>query len=59
MDTKKERKARMKVTCPACGYEMPITHEPDAECTGVFVTCKGRNCKKIFEVKIREGTQYK
>lgn len=42
-----------KVKCPHCGYEMPITYDPDcARCSGVFVRCKGRNCKKVFEIKI-------
>lgn len=43
----------VKVKCPYCGYEMPISYDPDAaKCTGVYVKCKGRNCKKEFEIKI-------
>ena len=43
----------VKVKCPHCGYEMPITYDPKtATCSGVFVRCKGRNCKKIFEIKL-------
>lgn len=43
----------VKVKCPHCGYEMPITYNPEsATCSGVFVRCKGRNCKKIFEIKL-------
>lgn len=43
----------LKVRCPHCGYEMPITYDPEkARCSGLFVRCKGRNCKKLFEIKI-------
>ena len=41
-----------RVKCPYCGYEMPIRTEKDAECHGVYVRCKGRNCRKEFEIKI-------
>lgn len=41
-----------KVRCPFCGYEMPLTCRQDAVCMGVFIRCKGRRCKKIFEIKI-------
>lgn len=42
-----------KVKCPFCGYEMPIRFIPKvAHCQGVFVKCKGRNCKREFEIKI-------
>lgn len=44
----------LKVKCPHCGYEMPITYDPRAAvCSGVFVRCKGRRCKKIFEIKLK------
>lgn len=44
---------RPKVKCPHCGYEMPLTYDPQkAHCEGIFVRCKGRNCKLIFEIKI-------
>lgn len=43
----------VRVRCPHCGYEMPITYDPGcAVCSGVFVRCKGRNCKRIFEIKL-------
>lgn len=54
-----EKKKRIKVICPNCGYEMPITYGPESECVGVFVSCKGRNCKNVFEVKIKDGQQYR
>ena len=44
---------KVKVKCPYCGYEMPIHYEPErARCKGLWVKCKGRNCKKIFEIII-------
>lgn len=43
-----------KVKCPYCGYEMPITYNKDTVCKGLFLRCKGRKCKKIFEIKINE-----
>ena len=43
----------IKVKCPYCGYEMPIKYTPKAAvCFGVFVRCKGRQCKREFEIKI-------
>ncbi|ADY54717.1 hypothetical protein Sgly_0351 [Syntrophobotulus glycolicus DSM 8271] len=33
---------------------MPIEHAKEAICKGVFVKCKGRTCKKIFEIKLNE-----
>lgn len=41
-----------KVKCPYCGYIMPITFDKSARCKGVYIRCKGKNCKKIFEIKI-------
>nr|DAQ91631.1 MAG TPA: hypothetical protein [Caudoviricetes sp.] len=31
---------------------MPIKIDRTAECKGVWVRCKGRNCKKEFEIRI-------
>lgn len=39
-----------KIKCPYCGYEMPVFKTKKAACKGVFVICKGRNCKKMFEI---------
>ena len=52
---KKQR--QMQVECPRCGYKMPVFYDADAECKGIHVACKGRNCKHIFEVKIVHGKQ--
>ena len=42
-----------KVKCPFCGYSMPIHYDPKAaRCISVWVRCKGRSCKKEFEIKI-------
>ena len=39
-----------KIKCPYCGYVMPLRVDPDAKCKGVWIKCKGRNCKKEFEI---------
>lgn len=44
---------RKKVKCPYCGYEMPIFYDEKAVCRGLTIRCKGRNCRKEFEIKIR------
>lgn len=49
--SKNETETR-KVKCPHCGYEMPIRIDEDAECHGVYVKCKGRGCKKEFEIRV-------
>lgn len=41
-----------KVKCPFCGYQMPIFFSDKTECKQLFARCKGRNCKKKFEIKI-------
>lgn len=41
-----------KIRCPYCGYLMPLKVTENAVCKGVWVRCKGRNCKKEFEIKI-------
>ena len=42
-----------KVKCPFCNYEMPIWYnEEKSKSKGVFVRCKGRKCRKEFEIKI-------
>ncbi len=45
-------KKRKKIRCPFCGYEMPIYYEDGAVSKGLFARCKGRNCRKEFEIKI-------
>lgn len=41
-----------KVRCPYCGYEMPILYGEKSIAKELFVKCKGRNCKKEFEIKV-------
>ena len=54
-----EKNKMNRVECPDCNYKMPIFFSDKAECTGVMVSCKGRNCHSIFEVKIKHGKQIK
>ncbi len=46
-----------KVVCPHCGYVMPLAILPGAQCRGITARCKNKNCKKEFEVKVKEGMQ--
>ena len=48
-----------RVQCPYCGYKMPIFFRESAECKGMIVPCKGRNCHAFFEVKLKGGKQIK
>ena len=48
-----------RVKCPYCGYSMLIFFTEKSECHGITVPCKGRNCGKEFEIKIRNGEQIK
>lgn len=42
-----------EVICPYCGYKMPIRYDKDkTKAKGIYVKCKGRNCKKEFEIRI-------
>nr|DAI95723.1 MAG TPA: hypothetical protein [Caudoviricetes sp.] len=38
---------------------MPEQYSKSADCSGVFVRCKGKNCKREFEIKIINGKQVK
>lgn len=49
----KQKNELKKVRCPFCGYEMPVYVAKNATVTGVFVRCKGRNCKKLFEISVK------
>jgi len=50
---------KIKVQCPVCGYRMPVFYDEKANCEGAFITCKGRNCRTTFEIKIHNGKQIK
>lgn len=41
-----------KVICPNCGYKMPIRKGKKAQSIDIWVKCKGKDCKKEFEIKI-------
>nr|DAL84814.1 MAG TPA: cysteine-rich protein [Caudoviricetes sp.] len=42
-----------RVKCPFCGYEMPVYFDPLwSKCRGVYIQCKGRGCKRRFEINI-------
>ena len=43
-----------KVCCPHCGYKMPIEVGKDAVCSGLYVRCKGKNCRQVFEIKVNK-----
>lgn len=49
----KQKSELKKVKCPYCGYEMPVYLAVNARSTGIFVRCKGRNCKQLFEIRIK------
>ena len=53
-DWKGNRKRKVRRADPG---KMPIYFGVDANCCGVVVPCKGRNCHTLFELKIKEGKQ--
>ena len=53
MQETEQKKEMRKVKCPFCGYEMPIFYRPGtAACRDNFVKCKGKHCRKEFEIRI-------
>lgn len=48
-----------RIRCPYCGYSMPILYSEKASSSGIVAKCKGRNCGKEFEIKVRKGEQIK
>lgn len=46
-----------QVTCPHCGYRMPIFIAENSESKGTTVTCKNKICKKRFEIIVKAGKQ--
>lgn len=57
MNDRNDKKYPRRVICPTCGYEMPVYYDAASHCGGVTVTCKGRNCHSVFEIKIKSGEQ--
>lgn len=41
-----------QIVCPYCGYKMPVFFNEKAIAKGIFVICKGKNCKKQFEIRL-------
>jgi len=56
METTKSKRT-VQVKCPVCGYHMPLFYADGAVCEGVMVSCKGRNCRAVFELNIKDGKQ--
>ncbi len=55
MEVFKIEKNNLKhIKCPFCGYLMPILKRENAVCSGLYVKCKARHCKKEFEIKINK-----
>lgn len=52
-----DKKKKYQVRCPYCGYKMPVFYDESAEGQGIHVACKGRNCKRVFELRIKQGKQ--
>ena len=52
-----KREGMLRVTCPRCGYKMPVFYDGRAGSHGVFVPCKGRGCGAFFEIRIKDGGQ--
>lgn len=45
------------VICPYCGYRLPISYSSNSNCKEVLVICKGRSCKRSFNLIIKDGVQ--
>lgn len=47
-----------RVKCPYCGYSMPVWYSPhQAAARGVFVRCKGKQCRREFEIRIQPAAE--
>lgn len=46
-----------RVICPYCGYRLPISYSSNSNCKEISVICKGRNCKRSFNLIIKDGIQ--
>lgn len=45
------------VICPYCGYRLPILYSSNSNCKEILVNCKGRSCKRSFNLIIKDGVQ--
>ena len=41
---------KRQVTCPHCGYRMPVWYRKDAAGHGIYLKCKNKKCGRIFEI---------
>ena len=46
-----------RVICPYCGYRLPMWYSSNSDCKEILVICKGRSCKKSFNLIIKDGVQ--
>ena len=46
-----------RVICPYCGYRLPMWYSSNSNCQEILVNCKGRSCKKSFNLIIKDGVQ--
>lgn len=46
-----------RVICPYCGYRLPLSYSKFSNCREISVICKGRNCKKAFNIIVEKGVQ--
>ena len=46
-----------RVICPYCGYRLPLSYSSNSNCKEILVICKGRSCKKSFNLIIKDGVQ--
>ena len=49
---KENRDKRIKARCSSCGHPVNVFYQENATCRGVFLRCKNKNCRKIFELRI-------
>ena len=46
-----------RVICPYCGYRLPMWYSSNSNCKEILAICKGRYCKKSFNLIIKDGVQ--
>ena len=46
-----------QVICPYCGYRLPMWYKSNSNCEEILVICKGRSCKKSFNLIVKDGVQ--
>lgn len=46
-----------KVLCPYCESRLPVRYNGATVCSGIFLKCKDKNCRREFELIINHGRQ--